>query len=70
VADMESRRSFQDSGDWHWNRMIFQKIWKPWHPKIDLFAFPWNAQLPEFVCYCCDPCGMDDRCLLTQLEVH
>jgi ribonuclease HI len=26
VADMESRRSFQDSGDWHWNRMIFQKI--------------------------------------------
>jgi hypothetical protein len=70
VADMESRRSFQDSGDWHLNRTIFQKIWERWHPKIDLFALPWNAQLPEFVCYCCDPCGMDDRCLLTQLEVH
>ena len=26
VADMESRRSFQDCGDWHLNRMIFQKM--------------------------------------------
>jgi hypothetical protein len=55
VADMESRRSFQDRGDWQLNRMIFQKIWERWHPKIDLFALQWNAQLPEFVCWHPDP---------------
>ena len=55
VADMESKKSFQDSGDWHLNRMIFQKIWERWHPEIDLFALPWNAQLPEFVCWHSDP---------------
>ena len=33
VADMESRRSFQDRGDWQLNRMIFQKIWERWHQK-------------------------------------
>jgi hypothetical protein len=35
--------------------MIFQKILERWHPKIDLFALPWNAQLPEFVCWHPDP---------------
>ncbi|KAI9554999.1 reverse transcriptase [Daphnia sinensis] len=55
VADMESRRSFQDRGDWQLNRPIFQKIWERWHPKIDLFALQWNAQLPEFACWHPDP---------------
>lgn len=49
VADMESRRSHVDNGDWKLDHSLFQKIAERWLPKVDLFALRWNAQLPLFV---------------------
>ncbi len=48
IADMESRKSYVDNGDWKLDHALFQKIAERWLLKVDLFALQWNAQLPLF----------------------
>ena len=48
IADRESRRKI-DWSDWKLDPMTFQTLRGVWKVSIDLFANPWNAQLPKFV---------------------
>lgn len=47
LADFESRRA-PDKSDWQWDPSVFSRQSALWRVDFDLFAFPWNAQLPSF----------------------
>jgi hypothetical protein len=48
IADRESRRRI-DWSDWQLDPRTFQALLRVWKVSIDLFANPWNTQLPRFV---------------------
>lgn len=48
IADRESRAQ-ADASDWQLDSRVFAKILKLWVMDIDLFAAPWNKQLPRFI---------------------
>ena len=70
VADMESRRSFQDIGNWHLNLLDFSKDLGSLAPEYRSIRVALERPVAGIGLLASRSIGMDDRCLLTQLEVH
>lgn len=57
VVDQESRAE-ADASDWQLDPSVFSEMREIWEMDTDLFAAPWNAQLPSFVSWKPQPVAM------------